>query len=333
MNERALQKFVQRALQEPAKIWTTTSGKRLQILSPGRINPFAGPDYLDMGMMLNGFIVIGDAEFHRNASDWTNHNHSGDERYKSVVLHIVFNNNIPQNEQFETLILDEKEVLKYSEPDKKDAEEILRSAEDLQHFALVRILRKASEAQTIRHHFSIEETLGKLASEFIDNFEKKRRRPVYDSRQLHDILISLRSSKVMDFLYSINAGDNLNIPGRMLELLKSKIGDEGAAFRRELILNSILPLALCLADEQGRINLFLWFWSTPALNHYGILARRFPDFSQNFLWQQQGMLEYMREHGQKNNIEAGTMSNYGFLEILDFYRIGKSPYIESEEGG
>jgi len=120
--------------------------------------------------------------------------------------------------------------------------------------------------------------------------------------------------------------DYVFIPDKMMQLLKEKISDEGAALRREIILNCILPLSLAIADDKARINLFLWFWSASALNIYGVLKRKFPNVPQNFLWQQQGMLEYMKEYGTKKNVEKEAFSGYGFGELLSFYYEGKTPY-------
>lgn len=331
MRETELQKYVQRALSEPSKVWKTKSGKRLQILSPGRINPFEGPDYIDIGILLDGLVIVGDAEFHRNASEWNSHLHKEDIRYERVMLHIVCNDNVDLGTSFETLVMNEQEILKCTPIARTDDNELIKSAEDLQHFALVRLLRKATEAQKLLNFFSIEDSLQKLAGEFIANYESKRRRPVYNDAKFEDILQNLKNSKILTFLFELKAGQEVQIPDIMLCLIKSKISLEGSAFRRELVLNAVLPLALCLADEPSRINLFLWFWSTPALNKYGVLARYFPDFSQNFLWQQQGMLEYLREHGKKRNIVAEAIADYGFGEVLNFYRLGKSPFFENEE--
>ena len=112
----------------------------------------------------------------------------------------------------------------------------------------------------------------------------------------------------------------------MHELIRKKNLDEGAHLRRELLLNCVLPLALCIANEESRIGLFLWFWSTPALHQYGMLTRKFKDLPQNFLWQQQGMLEYIKDHGRRVNVVSESLKEYGFAEILSFYRNARAPF-------
>ncbi len=277
-------------------------------------------------MLLDGIIVTGNAEFHRFASEWEQHKHGTNPMYKNVILHIVFQDDSLFQAKFETLVIDESEVLNVKPAPLQSDEELIKNAEDLQHFALIRLLRKAAEAQKMLNQYTLEDSLHRLSNEFMINYEKKRRRPVYDNNQLGDILFALKGSAIHTFLIELSNGDSVNIPDKMLDIIKIKILNEGAAFRRELVLNAVLPLALCLAEESSRINLFLWYWSTPALNRYGVLGRFFPDLSQKFLWQQQGMLEYMRNHGKKSNVFADALSDYGFDEILNFYRLGNPPF-------
>jgi hypothetical protein len=82
-------------------------------------------------------------------------------------------------------------------------------------------------------------------------------------------------------------------------------------------------MAFCVANEEKRIDLFLWYWATPALFAYGLLTRRFPNIPQHFLWQQQGMLEYIKDYGKKPGMvaEKETIKSYGFAEILSFYKV------------
>jgi len=333
MKEKELQKYVHKYLSEPSKVLQTSSKKRLQILSPGRINHSEGPDYLDIAILLDGLVIVGDAEFHRRASDWNAHQHSEtSQRYSNVILHIVFDNNTQLNELlFETLVLNEKEILEVINENEIDTKDIINSAEDLQHFALVRLLRKASEAQQLLNSYNLKDSLNRFSNEFINNYSSKRRRPVYDEEKFGSIIQSLGASNILRFLQSLENKETMEIPDKMIEIIKTKIETEGAAFRRELVLNVVLPLALCLADETSRINLFLWFWSIPALNKYGVLSRHFPMLSQNFLWQQQGMLEYLKLHGRKQNIVSNVISDYGFNEVLGFYRLGKPPFSELDE--
>ena len=324
-NERHLQNLLYSKISDPSKVYTTKSGKRLQILSPGRQNPHEGPDFLDVALLLNGFVVVGSAEYHKKSSDWNNHNHSSDSNYDNVVLHIVSTDDKEISGNFETLIipiedLKPAESLKLSENDK------LSSIDDLQHFSLIRMLRKSSEAQKLLKQGNLEFTINEIAKEYLNRYNSRRRRPSYSKERLSDILDSLKKSTAYQFLENLKNGETVSIPDMMQMLIKKKIFNEGAHLRREIILNVILPISICLANEESRINLFLWYWSTPALNAYGLLDRRFPDLPQNFLWQQQGMLEYIKLHGKQTNVASEAMNEYAFGEILNFYQSGKSPF-------
>lgn len=68
----------------------TTDGKSLTILSPGCINTNEGADFLDAKIVLNGVEKSGKVEIHSQSSDWLRHQHSSNERYSDLVLHVVF---------------------------------------------------------------------------------------------------------------------------------------------------------------------------------------------------------------------------------------------------
>jgi hypothetical protein len=104
--------------------------------------------------------------------------------------------------------------------------------------------------------------------------------------------------------------------------MRERIAEEGAGLRREIILNVILPAALTQADEEARINLFVWYWSVQSLNKYGVLTRKFPELPQNYLWQQQGMLEYMREIETGSATISDALAFYGIGKLLSFFQWG-----------
>lgn len=329
VHENQLQKAVHEILSDPSIVWHTASDKRLQVLSPGRLNVHQGPDFLDVALLLEGNIIVGDAEFHRKSSEWRQHNHHQDENYRRVILHIITEDNAElEDTSFETLILPKKQisyVLEGHKQNKKEPVE-LESIEELQHWSLLRLLRKTAEAQKDLNENTFEEALRKVVRRYLISYYKKSRRPVYKGDQLKQILEELPNSSIHTFLKDLKKEETMTVPDKMAKLLKTKIAGEGASLRREIILNCILPLSLCLAGESARIGLFLWYWSTPALNSYGILKRKFKDMPQNFLWQQQGMLEYLKEYGRKPNIVAEAIKDYGFAQILSFYRSATSMF-------
>jgi len=328
ISEKQMQESVQFLLSDPSVVRCSKSGKRLQILSPGRLNVHEGPDFLEIALLIDGTVVVGDAEFHYKASDWIRHGHSNNTAYNNVILHIITIDDVSIDMPFESLIVSADEINSGLQTlaGKQLNEADSSSLEELQHYALLRLLRKTSEAQKLINQFGLSDALTALCKSFLQRYSLRRRRPGYDLYKMENILNSITASMAYRFLESLANGEEIQIPDMMIGLMKQKIDQEGAHMRRELILNCILPLALCLAAEASRINLFLWFWSTPAISTYGILKRKFVGYPQNFLWQQQGMLEYVKEHGRKANIVSDVIKEYGFGEVLSFYRQGRSPF-------
>lgn len=322
MNELILQKKLQKVLSEPSKIWITENGRQLQVLSPGRINPYEGPDFHDFGFLLDGRIIVGDAEFHKKASDWVLHNHSENPLYDNVVLHIVCKNDTPINKNFETVVISEEYIQIDNENQNVEYDEVINQLLDLQHYALVRILRKSAEMMPFLASFELGDALLRAAEHFLINYSKKRRRPVYNEYKFVEILKNLKGSLIYPFLKKIESKEDFDIFASLMDLMKTKIANEGAALRRELLLNVVLPIAICIADDNSRINLLTWFWSAEAINTYGNLRRTFPQIDQKYLWQQQGMLEFIRERSGKKTYPPNPLSQYKFDEVLEFYSFG-----------
>lgn len=330
MKEIEIQKYVHQALSVPSEVYQTSNNKRLQILSPGKINSLEGPDFREIAILLNGMVIVGDAEFHRKSSNWDQHNHSNDSNYENVILHIVFEDDSKKQFPFETLVLEREKILNQEKIENKEKlEDVPASLEDLQNFALKRLLRKATDAQKeIKKNETIQVALSNFIKDFISRFNSKRRRPVYSEDDLAGLIANIELNNSYLFLNDLSNRNHISVFDKMQELLKSKFYKEGPHLRRELILNCILPMSVCLADEAARINLFLWYWSTPALNKYGVLQKKFPQIPQNFLWQQQGMLEYIKDYGSTNNVISELAKEYGFGQALSFYKIGRSPLQE-----
>lgn len=322
--ERELQNLVKDFISDPSKVFKTESGKRLQIISSGTINVNEGPDFSDIAILLDGNLIIGSAEFHKKSSDWKAHNHQIDENYKNVILHIVLNNN--EKTDLETLVLNPDNLIQKEMVDPPSEEYIIENFEELQQLSLLRLLRKTAEAQKLINLYGIEQAYINYVKDFLERYNSKKRRPIYKIENYTQILDNLFNSKSGNFLLDLEGNKILIIQDDLAGILTDKIANEGPALRREILLNCLIPFALCLANEESRINLFLWYWSIPAINKYGILTRKFKLFPQNYLWQQQGMLEYMKEYGKKRNFVSDIIRDYGFAEVLSFFIEGKSPY-------
>ena len=90
-SERHLQCVWYNAKLRPSEL-TTTDGEPVQVVSSGRWNLEAGPDFLDAALMIGKEQrrVEGDVEVHIRPSAWTRHGHAKDPRYAKVVLHVTY---------------------------------------------------------------------------------------------------------------------------------------------------------------------------------------------------------------------------------------------------
>jgi hypothetical protein len=66
------------------------SGETLTIEYPGEENTDQGPDFVNARMHINGNYWIGSVELHLLSSGWVKHNHSADNNYSNVILHVVW---------------------------------------------------------------------------------------------------------------------------------------------------------------------------------------------------------------------------------------------------
>ncbi len=72
----------------------THSGDTLKVIHPGYPHHNAGPDFKEAILQINGLIWSGDVEIHIKSSDWLRHRHQNDEKYNSVILHVVYQHDI-----------------------------------------------------------------------------------------------------------------------------------------------------------------------------------------------------------------------------------------------
>lgn len=73
----------------------TEDGKTLEIFSTGVPNTDAGPDFHNARIKIDETIWAGNIEVHLSASDWQKHGHTTDDAYNNVILHVVYNDDLP----------------------------------------------------------------------------------------------------------------------------------------------------------------------------------------------------------------------------------------------
>jgi hypothetical protein len=65
-------------------------GVPITIIDPGEKNEDNGPDFRNAVVEINSLRCRGDVEFHISPEDWFRHGHHQDERYRNVILHVVW---------------------------------------------------------------------------------------------------------------------------------------------------------------------------------------------------------------------------------------------------
>jgi hypothetical protein len=73
----------------------TATGSALQVIDFGKYNKDGGPDFHNAKIKIDEVTWIGNIELHIHASDWKMHGHHRDKKYNSVILHVVYFNDVP----------------------------------------------------------------------------------------------------------------------------------------------------------------------------------------------------------------------------------------------
>ena len=68
----------------------TDSNEPVEIISPGFHNTHAGADFENVKIRIADTLWVGNVEIHIKSSDWDRHDHTSDESYNNVILHVVY---------------------------------------------------------------------------------------------------------------------------------------------------------------------------------------------------------------------------------------------------
>lgn len=295
--ERLLQRAIHAVLSESGRVWTCSSGVHVQVLSPGRINVHEGPDILNIAVYCDQVVTIGSAEVHHAASMWYAHGHASDARYDDVVLHIVLNNDVPIAHIPWTLVIPQEDVLRGLRALKHRTElDSTEHVDELQRAAFQRLSRNVARSRAAVGRVGVHEALRMLTAEWFDRLARKRHHPLIDD-VARIVREQIPDSPLGMFARDIQSVDDDELL-RALQLAEQRrIAHEGRSLRRELVTNVVVPMSLARATLTQRVTLLQWYWMTRAHRRYAGLVRRFPGMRQDYIWQQQGMLELQRRGG------------------------------------
>ena len=73
----------------------TTAGEGIEVFSAGLPNSDSGPDFHNARLRIGDTTWAGNVELHINSSDWHKHNHTNDNAYRNVILHVVYRDDEP----------------------------------------------------------------------------------------------------------------------------------------------------------------------------------------------------------------------------------------------
>ncbi len=76
----------------------TNDGQSILVIHPGMLNLHQGPDFTNAKIKIGDVIWVGTIEVHIYASDWLKHSHHKDRNYQSIILHVVWKNDLPEFE-------------------------------------------------------------------------------------------------------------------------------------------------------------------------------------------------------------------------------------------
>ncbi len=96
MNEALFQFIWKYSLYNPVGL-KTTAGEPLTVIHPGTHNHHSGPDFSAAKIKIGTTTMFGNVELHLKTSDWKAHGHDADGAYGNIILHVVFQDDEPND--------------------------------------------------------------------------------------------------------------------------------------------------------------------------------------------------------------------------------------------
>lgn len=297
VNELDIQPAVQNWLSSCQNSIKTTNGRKVQIISAGELNVHAGPDFRNMAVIIDGNFYVGDGEFHKSSSDWFRHNHHKDPKYNNVILEIVINKTAQYCDSHDIILVHPAELSRNCYP--RTLKYDTGSIEVLSDLAILRLRRKAGIAMNYAENSDYNNAAIELARDYVEKIASRSRRPQLSARKLSEVYFYIENSEIFNLIdKSINSKIS---PDEINSALLKRITTEGPHLRQEFFINAIMPIIFAIANDHNKYELLLWYRSARTKSQYGLLRRRFPGWPQEYIWQQQGMLEHLFTIGQKTN--------------------------------
>jgi hypothetical protein len=91
----------------------SVAGEKITVISAGNQNLNTGPDFENAKILIDDQLWYGNVEIHVKSSHWYAHNHEIDDRYNSIILHVVWEHDVPvfRNKNIEITTLELKNFI------------------------------------------------------------------------------------------------------------------------------------------------------------------------------------------------------------------------------
>lgn len=106
---------------------TTCEGEPISILDVGFRNEDSGPDFFNAKIKIGQMLWVGNVEIHVNSSDWFKHKHQFDPVFDTVILHVVYEDDVPVTRLDKSIIPTLALVGRFSNEIWKKYEDLIKS--------------------------------------------------------------------------------------------------------------------------------------------------------------------------------------------------------------